>query len=84
VEFLVKEKGFNEDRVRNAVKKFAKVKSTATQGRLDSFFKVLPKDPSTLKRKVCSSVFGCLLESWHILTFANDNNQGRRQWKEAW
>ncbi len=42
----------SEERVRKAVQKFAKLKSTATQGRLDSFFKVLPKDPSSVKRKV--------------------------------
>ncbi|ORZ35340.1 flap endonuclease 1 [Catenaria anguillulae PL171] len=43
VEFMVKEKGFNEERIRNAVKKIAKSKVGGTQGRLDSFFKVLPK-----------------------------------------
>lgn len=43
----------SEERVRNAVKKLAKLQKTATQGRLDGFFSVLPKSQdSTLgKRK---------------------------------
>jgi hypothetical protein len=32
--------------VRKSIAKLKKIKSTATQGRLDGFFKVLPKDPS--------------------------------------
>ncbi|KAJ3088339.1 Elongation of fatty acids protein 2 [Quaeritorhiza haematococci] len=44
VAFLVGEKNFNEKRVRDAVKKLTKSRSVATQGRLDGFFKVLPKD----------------------------------------
>lgn len=51
VKFLVTEKGFNEDRVRSAVAKLRKHKSTATQGRLDSFFKVLPSTSTGVKRK---------------------------------
>ena len=47
----------SEDRVRKAVQKFAKLKSTATQGRLDTFFKVLPKDPASAKRKVRRALF---------------------------
>eukprot|EP01135_Chromosphaera_perkinsii_P007198 Nk52_evm6s745 gene=Nk52_evmTU6s745 len=42
VQFMVNEKGFNEDRIRNGVKKISKSRNTATQGRLDSFFTVLP------------------------------------------
>lgn len=47
----------SEERVRKAVQKFAKLKSTATQGRLDSFFTVIPKEGSSssgVKRKVWS------------------------------
>ncbi|KAI9105709.1 PIN domain-like protein [Phlyctochytrium arcticum] len=51
VEFMVKEKNFNEERIRNSVKKLAKLQKTATQGRLDGFFSVTPKSPGTLKRK---------------------------------
>lgn len=40
VKFLVHEKGFNEERVANALKRLTKGLSTATQGRLDTFFKV--------------------------------------------
>ena len=50
------EKNFNEDRIRNGAKKLAKAKQGQTQGRLDSFFKVLPssKSPASpaVKRKV--------------------------------
>jgi len=46
VDFLVGEKGFNEERVRNGIAKLKKAKSTAVQGRLDSFFTVLPSPPA--------------------------------------
>ena len=36
---MVKEKGFAEDRIRNGMKKLHKAATTATQGRLDTFFK---------------------------------------------
>eukprot|EP01116_Phalansterium_solitarium_P011137 TRINITY_DN26745_c0_g1_i1.p1 TRINITY_DN26745_c0_g1~~TRINITY_DN26745_c0_g1_i1.p1 ORF type:complete len:392 (-),score=107.15 TRINITY_DN26745_c0_g1_i1:6-1181(-) len=48
VEFLVKEKSFNEERVRNAIAKLKKSKSTSVQGRLTSFF----GEPTVVKRKV--------------------------------
>lgn len=56
VDFLVKEKGFNEERVRNSIAKLRKAKSAATQGRLDSFFKPAVKAdgggaPEAVKRK---------------------------------
>ena len=54
IDFLVKEKNFNEDRVRKASKKLAKCNKNETQVRLDGFFKVIPKDPSLInlaKRK---------------------------------
>ncbi|KAJ3149102.1 Elongation of fatty acids protein 2 [Geranomyces michiganensis] len=44
VEFMVGEKNFNEERIRTAVKKLAKLNKQGTQGRLDSFFTVKPKD----------------------------------------
>jgi flap endonuclease-1 len=34
----------SEDRVRKSVQKLIKFKSTSTQGRLDTFFKVIPSD----------------------------------------
>uniref|UniRef100_A0A1B6DYQ4 Flap endonuclease 1 n=1 Tax=Clastoptera arizonana TaxID=38151 RepID=A0A1B6DYQ4_9HEMI len=51
VKYLCGDKNFNEDRVRNGAKKLLKLKGNATQGRLDSFFKVLPASPNTNKRK---------------------------------
>lgn len=42
VEYMCGEKGFSEERIRNGVKKLMKARSSSTQGRLDSFFKVLP------------------------------------------
>lgn len=50
VEYLCGEKLFNEERVRNGAKKLLKAKTGQTQGRLESFFKVLPSSPK--KRKV--------------------------------
>ncbi|KAL6441335.1 hypothetical protein ACFW04_003528 [Cataglyphis niger] len=51
VKFLCGDKQFSEERVRNGAKKLHKARNTSTQGRLDSFFKVLPTTP-TPKRKV--------------------------------
>ncbi|KAG5307025.1 FEN1 endonuclease, partial [Acromyrmex insinuator] len=51
VKFLCGDKQFNEERVRNGAKKLHKARNTSTQGRLDSFFKVLPNSTPTPKRK---------------------------------
>lgn len=50
VAFLCGDRQFNEDRVRNGAKKIMKTRSTSTQGRLDSFFKVIPS-ATPIKRK---------------------------------
>ncbi|XP_011311490.1 flap endonuclease 1 isoform X2 [Fopius arisanus] len=50
VKFLCGDKQFDETRIRNGAKKLAKARNTSTQGRLDSFFKVLSTTPSA-KRK---------------------------------
>ncbi|EFN89831.1 flap endonuclease 1 isoform X1 [Harpegnathos saltator] len=50
VKFLCGDKQFNEERVRNGAKKLHKARNTSTQGRLDSFFKILP-NPTPTKRK---------------------------------
>nr|XP_037283600.1 flap endonuclease 1-like [Rhipicephalus microplus] len=50
VKFLCEENGFSEERIRNGAKKLLKGRNTTTQGRLDTFFKVLPSD-SSAKRK---------------------------------
>jgi flap endonuclease-1 len=46
VAYLVGEKGFAEDRIRNGCKKLAKARQTSTQGRLDGFFKVISTSPA--------------------------------------
>ena len=52
VKYMCEEKGFAEDRIRNGAKKLVKARQGSTQGRLDSFFKVLPTTPNvTNKRK---------------------------------
>lgn len=51
VKYLCGDKQFSEERVRNGAKKLLKARNTSTQGRLDSFFKVLP-NPNPTKRKV--------------------------------
>ncbi|XP_003490949.1 flap endonuclease 1 isoform X1 [Bombus impatiens] len=50
VKYLCGDKQFNEERVRNGAKKLYKARNTSTQGRLDTFFKVLP-NPNPQKRK---------------------------------
>lgn len=47
VEFLVKEKGFNEDRIRKAVQRINASKGKASQGRLEAFFGPVIKAPSS-------------------------------------
>ena len=42
VEFLVRDKGFSEERVRKGCERLEKNLKTATQGRLDSFFTMKP------------------------------------------
>ncbi|KAL9711388.1 Elongation of fatty acids protein 2 [Leucoagaricus gongylophorus] len=49
VQFLVTEKGFNEERVRKGAEKLQKFLNTKQQGRLDGFFSVKPKDKSVAK-----------------------------------
>eukprot|EP00127_Corallochytrium_limacisporum_P002659 Clim_evm95s134 gene=Clim_evmTU95s134 len=56
VNYMVKQKGFNEDRIRNGAKKLAKAAGTATQGRLDSFFKPKAAPAAGAKRKVLNPV----------------------------
>lgn len=51
VKFLCGDRQFNEERVRNGAKKIFKSKTTATQGRLDSFFKVLPSTPNSASKR---------------------------------
>lgn len=51
VEFMCKENGFSEDRIRNGAKKILKAKQSSTQGRMDSFFKVIPSNKPAVKRK---------------------------------
>lgn len=51
IQYMCKEKGFSEDRMRNGVKKILKARNTGTQVRLDSFFKVTMTTTPT-KRKI--------------------------------
>ncbi|KAF8547455.1 PIN domain-like protein [Imleria badia] len=51
VQFLVVEKGFNEERVRKGAEKLQKFLSAKQQGRLDGFFTVQPKEPKGDKSK---------------------------------
>lgn len=51
VKFLCGDRQFNEDRIRAGAKRLLKSKSSGTQGRLDSFFKVLPSTTPQVKRK---------------------------------
>lgn len=51
VQFMCGDRQFNEERIRAGCKKIEKTRSTSTQGRLDSFFKVLPSTPTNNKRK---------------------------------
>jgi len=50
VKFLCGDRQFKEERIRSGAEKLRKCKSTGTQGRLDTFFKVLPSTAAP-KRK---------------------------------
>lgn len=52
VKFLCGDRQFNEERIRAGAKWLLKSKSSGTQGRLDSFFKVLPSTTQGVKGKV--------------------------------
>ena len=64
---------FSEDRIRNGAKKLLKARHSSTQGRLDSFFKVLPSKTPPTKRKVRICVLACD----HSLERKNDSVQER-------
>lgn len=49
VQYMVNEKGFSEERIRNGAKKLEKSRTTVTQGRLDNFFQVV--SVTSTKRK---------------------------------
>lgn len=49
IDYMVNQKNFSEDRIRNGMKKLQKAKQGTTQGRLDSFFSVV--STSSTKRK---------------------------------
>lgn len=54
IQYLVVEKGFSEDRVRNAAEKLGKTAKASQQARLEGFFKPVPKteeQKKDLKRK---------------------------------
>jgi len=51
VAYMCGEKGFSEDRIRNGCKKLDKARGGATQGRLDSFFKVLPSPTANQNKR---------------------------------
>lgn len=57
VAYMCGEKGFAEERIRNGIRKLDKARGGATQGRLDSFFKLLPSPtPGQNKRKAEENV----------------------------
>lgn len=60
LQFMVEEKGFSEDRIKNGVRKLEKHREGATQGRLDTFFKALPSPTAAAKRKADGQSMGPL------------------------
>ncbi|ODV60508.1 multifunctional nuclease RAD27 [Ascoidea rubescens DSM 1968] len=49
VDYMCKENGFAEDRIKNGAEKLKKSLKTGVQGRLDTFFKVIPKTDAQKK-----------------------------------
>lgn len=58
VKFMCEEKGFQEERIRNGAKKLLKARQGSTQGRLDSFFKVLPSPTGANNKRKSGEVAG--------------------------
>jgi len=52
IDFLVKEKGFNEERVKSGYNKIMKTRKKGTQGRIDTFFKTLSVEKKNVKKEV--------------------------------
>lgn len=50
INFMVKEKGFSEDRIKSGAEKLKKGLKAGVQGRLDGFFLVVPKEGKDLKK----------------------------------
>jgi flap endonuclease-1 len=63
IEYMCKEKGFNEERMKNGIKKILKSRNTGTQARLDTFFKVTSVTPNKRKVKILilSSIISIIL-----------------------
>nr|CDS32938.1 flap endonuclease 1 [Hymenolepis microstoma] len=55
VEFMCVKNGFNEERIRNGVKKIQKSRTVSTQGRIDNFFTI---KPSTSQVKAKETING--------------------------
>jgi len=51
IKYMCEQKGFSEERMRKGCQKLVKARKTTTQGRLDSFFKVLPSPVNTANKK---------------------------------
>jgi len=58
VAYMCGEKGFGEDRIRSGCKKLLKARGGATQGRLDSFFKVLPSPTAGQNKRKADDKLG--------------------------
>ena len=50
IKFMVEEKQFSEERVKSGIARIKKAKKKGSQGRLDSFFNVTAKMPTSKKR----------------------------------
>lgn len=55
IEYMVKQKGFSEERIRSGAEKLKKGLKGGVQGRLDGFFQVIPKSTDQNDKKRASS-----------------------------
>jgi len=58
VAYMCGEKGFGEERIRGGCKKLLKARGGSTQGRLDSFFKVLPSPTAGQNKRKAEDKLG--------------------------
>ena len=65
----------SEERIRSGIKKLVKARQGSTQGRLDSFFKVLPSPSPVNKRKVKEyTISSTKYSAWALTRFKWENS----------
>ena len=71
IAYMCGEKGFTEDRIKNGCKKLVKGRGGATQGRLDSFFKVSHTRRRTGESIILRDLFVRIISQYSSIFYNN-------------